>query len=717
MSLNNFWSKQNEATSFLQDKKEVVSWLPRDIHLDLLGLLVSMNWSKKDNEKNPAVINTEDTVKTDTNNKGNTDFPVENPSVKNDVQNTPITNNTLPINDPSENDIQKPSSLPEASEKKEYILSLEDYKKYFEWDNFEQDQLWNCYLLATIDSYTSWGMAEDVTRKSISVVKNQNGEIDSIHYFLPLWAPKDKAKEYIITKEIFEKYKNHETKLAKQGIKDWLLGLMIAYGQISTGQKEFDPKLLKGGFNWSARNTLIFGINTYNAERNYAEWETNFLQGLEYVAKTFNKKTDMLSFGADIALGSGKPDTTEIRKKYPELWKRRQYGEHAYAIEDISKDEKGVMMVSFSNPWKADKTLTVPFSEFAQFASGYSFSSTRTLDEISKDEVSRLMLERQYSNETDEGKRVPGGSSSGQLSESESQSDTSVTRIISQSKHELNQMSQIKPISIDIPKEVPTKNWGADEKYGEEYREWEVQNNTKIRQFEKWRMERETPEQLEVVRPDVSSFSWKRLKNQPSHWEGIYINVPEKRTYQWVFNQNGQLTNGKREVQLRDWTSLVESGDFKNGTEQLEAWKKIFPTSDGKLYVETGKFDTNKLTRWQKLIPNNNTILTYTGEFSKNTGNLITGSRDRFFIVQETTGEKKEIKWEETGKFDPSDGMIESWVQTIDGKSARYFSDKKRIGSLGPEKNQVRAMLEWTIEPEIQKIQTEIQSFNNSLRV
>lgn len=59
-------------------------------------------------------------------------------------------------------------------------------------------------------------MAESVTRETVQVMKNQNNEVESFHFFLPLGAPKSQAKEYIVTKEMLEKYKNNEIKLAKQ---------------------------------------------------------------------------------------------------------------------------------------------------------------------------------------------------------------------------------------------------------------------------------------------------------------------------------------------------------------------------------------------------------------------------------------------------------------------------------------------------------------------
>lgn len=59
-------------------------------------------------------------------------------------------------------------------------------------------------------------MAESVTRESVQVIKNQNNEVESFHFFLPLGAPQSQAKEYIVTKEMLVKYKSNETKLAKQ---------------------------------------------------------------------------------------------------------------------------------------------------------------------------------------------------------------------------------------------------------------------------------------------------------------------------------------------------------------------------------------------------------------------------------------------------------------------------------------------------------------------
>lgn len=184
-------------------------------------------------------------------------------------------------------------------------------------------------------------------------------------------------------------------------MKEGLLALLIAYGQISTGKTDFDPKLLNAGFPSNVSNTLIFGVNTYSISRDRKSKES-FLHGLEYVLKSFNKKTDMLSFSTNMSsLQVSKNWVEKMRKSSPQVWKQNDYNGHAFAVDSVYTDNDGKTFISFSNPWTASSSITLPLEEFSQLVQQYYFSSTRTADELGNDEAKRMLLEQGYSNEND----------------------------------------------------------------------------------------------------------------------------------------------------------------------------------------------------------------------------------------------------------------------------------------------------------------------------
>ena len=184
-------------------------------------------------------------------------------------------------------------------------------------------------------------------------------------------------------------------------MKEGLLALIIAYGQISTGKTDFDPKLLNAGFPSNVSNTLIFGVNTYSISRDRKSQES-FLHGLEYVLKSFDKKTDMLTFSTNMStLQINKDWVNKMRKTAPEVWKQNDYSGHAFAVDGVYTDDEGKTFVSFSNPWTAASSITLPFEEFSQLVQQYYFSSARTADELGDDEAKRMSLKAEHSSEND----------------------------------------------------------------------------------------------------------------------------------------------------------------------------------------------------------------------------------------------------------------------------------------------------------------------------
>lgn len=145
----------------------------------------------------------------------------------------------------------------------EYLLSEQDFKQYFEWNNFyRQANIWNCWIVAALDSITHLSNYKNLVRTS---VKKTSTWFD---IRLPMWAPKsyEWAKWYhtkvgcnkqlqtdgttlklldfnpIKPEDNKTEYEKKEKELDNQPRHAWVwLGCMVhALGQSITGQRNFN---------------------------------------------------------------------------------------------------------------------------------------------------------------------------------------------------------------------------------------------------------------------------------------------------------------------------------------------------------------------------------------------------------------------------------------------------------------------------------------------
>ncbi len=75
----------------------------------------------------------------------------------------------------------------------------------------------------------------------------------------------------------------------------------------------------------------------------------------------------MLSFSTDMSsLQISKNWVEKMRKAYPQVWKQGDYNGHAFAVDNVYTDADGKTFISFSNPWSAAASMTMPFDEFSK---------------------------------------------------------------------------------------------------------------------------------------------------------------------------------------------------------------------------------------------------------------------------------------------------------------------------------------------------------------
>lgn len=254
-----------------------------------------------------------------------------------------------------------------------YILSKEDFHKYFEWDDFEQQNIWDCWLLAAIDSLINFPDYEDIIRKNVK--REDNG----FSFILPFWAPLwQTSKIYVDFNELVTQQLTKEWDelllVGGDNVKDWIKALVKAYSKFVTLGNNTDYMNLSWWFPYYSFNNLVYWMNIYVWERSIELWkeydgkwilDSAFCNQLKDVLRNFDNKNDMLVLwvsmldGAstlfDLFIDIDPAYVGEEKNGYMDhySWEHR----HALSVEQV-KEKDWSIIVTISNPWKAWKKYT-----------------------------------------------------------------------------------------------------------------------------------------------------------------------------------------------------------------------------------------------------------------------------------------------------------------------------------------------------------------------
>ena len=249
---------------------------------------------------------------------------------------------------------KKWKDIEQKEKDKKYTLSKEDFNKYFKWDNFEQRNIWDCWLLATIDSLTHLKNYEELIRTSVKVENN-------IFYFkLPLW---DKNAKYIkvdLNKVENEKQisLNGETLSLINTPEKWLSALVYAYWKHITWLDRFDIWHLTAWNETEAMYNLVYWLNLYLwfvSDPN-KEQQKYYIDKFINTLKQINLEEDMLTIWVNQLDG------------YNKLWNAQKISNHATSVESINKDENGnIISITVSNPWDSNKSYEIKKEDFWKY--------------------------------------------------------------------------------------------------------------------------------------------------------------------------------------------------------------------------------------------------------------------------------------------------------------------------------------------------------------
>ena len=239
-------------------------------------------------------------------------------------------------------------------EESQYTLSKGDFQKYFEWENFKQ-VIWNCYMIAVIDSLVSFWGYERLIRTSVK--KNKNG----FSITIPLWYTEWFWKTYFIS---FDEIRWNQVNILGNTIslvkwKSWIKALLIAYWKMCTWKNYYD----NGNFVWWESRVvfedLVFSMDTTRVSRGIVKWEDedpDWLADQEFV-KSFKNTLEMFDKNRDMIVLS-------VHHKgiwYSTLW-HYSHSNHAISVENV-RNEGWELIITLSDPSNSAQSYDIPFRE------------------------------------------------------------------------------------------------------------------------------------------------------------------------------------------------------------------------------------------------------------------------------------------------------------------------------------------------------------------
>lgn len=261
------------------------------------------------------------------------------------LENEPSQENLLEEIELSLNDFKK-----DIEKNRQYTLSKEDFQKYFEWDDFKQRNVWDCRLVAALDSITHLSNYESLVRSS---VKKINENIYDIK--LPLWDPKWKAYHIDINK--YNQKTISGNLLNVIASKKWLKALVIATWAALLWTEEYDVNKLVWWCSEEVFKAVIYWVNVYGEKSSSPE----FYNHLYSILESFDARKSCLV----ISVNQGK----WYDKLNPYSWSN-----HAVSVESTSEKD-WELYVTISNPADSSRTYTKSFTELSKSCHAFRYAT------------------------------------------------------------------------------------------------------------------------------------------------------------------------------------------------------------------------------------------------------------------------------------------------------------------------------------------------------
>lgn len=281
----------------------------------------------------------------------------------------------------------------ESEKMDNYLLSEEDFKKYFECDTFRQDNLWNCWVVAALDSISHLSNYEYLIRSSVKKTSSW------FEIRLPMWAPSDypKAKRYktklqdLSRPQLWLNGKQlslwHEF---NDGQWTWFRCLIHALWQMITGKQEFNYAMLtywptgslvpfecfvywlagetyfKPCMKVREENNLLLKVNLFTNDEWVYPGEGRLLQ----ILNNFDPGKQSMT----VIVNTTDDDPPQIRDDVEAwIWQFQYLPDHVVSVSYVRKTSSW-LMIWLSEPHTANKTTEYPYEKFIKMIWWYTIA-------------------------------------------------------------------------------------------------------------------------------------------------------------------------------------------------------------------------------------------------------------------------------------------------------------------------------------------------------
>jgi len=265
----------------------------------------------------------------------------------------------------------------EKSEQNSHPLTEEEFKDEFEGENFQQMNVGNCRMIATLDSFVSYGDFQNLIMNNVRKWTEKGKTFYEIK--LPMNSPN--AKTYKIFPNAKETHINGSSKEIING-KSGIVALMLALWEAITGKKNFSFSELDNGFAMDAMKQLLpSNFHFYSGTFHTKEGEIN--PWLEKTLENFNPEQDLLVLTMRYAWEKNGHFWRIVDENAPEQDKPTTAINHAFSVERTykTKDKNGNihLKVVLSNPYNSDskENFTYDFERLKNAHPQFTLATTR----------------------------------------------------------------------------------------------------------------------------------------------------------------------------------------------------------------------------------------------------------------------------------------------------------------------------------------------------